>query len=154
MAQKYTTPDWLTIGQAAKYLGVSPDTLRRWERRGKIKCYRTPGGRRLYTQYDLESTIKLQPNIASFTHPVPKKTPSLPPTLPQSQMIEPSNKVLPQAPTFSSHPIISGKVVKPLLIAASSVLVIIIFSGLGKRVFTRIQATKEILKPVPETYLP
>lgn len=50
--------DWLSIGEAAKFLGVSRDTLRRWEKRGKIKSYRTPGGRRRYTMYDLELAMK------------------------------------------------------------------------------------------------
>ncbi|MBI2018939.1 MerR family DNA-binding transcriptional regulator [Candidatus Daviesbacteria bacterium] len=37
------------IGQAAKALGVSIDTLRRWEKAGKITATRTPGGTRLYS---------------------------------------------------------------------------------------------------------
>ena len=36
------------IGQAAKALGVSPSTLRRWERDGKITPLRTEGSHRLY----------------------------------------------------------------------------------------------------------
>ena len=36
------------IGPASKLMGVSPSTLRRWEREGKIKSHRTEGGHRLY----------------------------------------------------------------------------------------------------------
>ena len=36
------------IGEASKILGVSIDTLRRWEKAGKVKTIRTPGGTRLY----------------------------------------------------------------------------------------------------------
>src|SRR5689334_535752 len=48
----------LKIGQAAKLLGVSIDTLRRWEKTGKISTIRTPGGTRLYS---LESLKKVNP---------------------------------------------------------------------------------------------
>ena len=43
----------LTIGQAAEWLGVSTQTLRRWEREGRIEAaQRTPGGQR---RYDIKS---------------------------------------------------------------------------------------------------
>ena len=35
------------IGQAAELLGVSVDTLRRWEADGRLETVRTPGGQRL-----------------------------------------------------------------------------------------------------------
>ena len=42
----------LTIQQASELLGVSPQTLRRWEREGRgIAVQRTPGGQR---RYDIE----------------------------------------------------------------------------------------------------
>jgi len=48
---------WLSIGQAAKYLGLSRDTLRRWEKRGKVKAIRSPTNRRYYTQKLLDEVI-------------------------------------------------------------------------------------------------
>ena len=42
-------PAFTKIGEASKILGVSIDTLRRWEKAGKIKAVRTPGGTRLYS---------------------------------------------------------------------------------------------------------
>lgn len=40
------------IGKFADMLGVSVSTLRRWEREGKIKPERTPGGQRRYSETD------------------------------------------------------------------------------------------------------
>jgi MerR family transcriptional regulator/heat shock protein HspR len=43
-----------TIGFAAKKIGVSPETLRLYEREGLVLTYKTETGRRLYSQRDLE----------------------------------------------------------------------------------------------------
>ena len=43
----------LKVSDAAKYLGVSISTMHRWEREGKIKPSRTPGGQRRYETDDL-----------------------------------------------------------------------------------------------------
>ena len=40
-------PDTYRIGEAAGILGVRVETLRRWERDGKLATQRTPGGQRL-----------------------------------------------------------------------------------------------------------
>lgn len=37
----------LRLGQAAELLGVSPDTLRRWETEGRLATHRSSGGQRL-----------------------------------------------------------------------------------------------------------
>ncbi len=42
-----------TIGQAARLLGVSPDTLRRWADGGRLTTHRDEGGRRLIDGRDL-----------------------------------------------------------------------------------------------------
>lgn len=39
-----------TIGEMSNKLNVHPNTLRNWEREGKIKPERTPGGERRYTE--------------------------------------------------------------------------------------------------------
>ena len=36
----------LRIGQAAKFLYISTTSIRRWDKAGKIQCFRTPGGHR------------------------------------------------------------------------------------------------------------
>ena len=43
-----------TIGITAKKVGVSPETLRLYEREGLLLTHRTDTGRRLYSQKDLE----------------------------------------------------------------------------------------------------
>lgn len=49
---------WYTISEAAKYLGVSPDTLRRWEKAGKISApKRTAGGARRYSKDMLDQIL-------------------------------------------------------------------------------------------------
>lgn len=47
----------LNIEEASKFISVSKTTLRRWEKEGKIKSYRTPGGHRRYEQEDLLKVI-------------------------------------------------------------------------------------------------
>lgn len=42
-----------TIGQAARLLGVSPDTARRWADAGRVATHRDEGGRRLIDGGDL-----------------------------------------------------------------------------------------------------
>ena len=50
--------DFLQIKAAAKFLGVSPNTLRNWERSGKLTTYRHPiNGYRLYRKTDLETLL-------------------------------------------------------------------------------------------------
>lgn len=50
--------DFLTVGEAAGYLGVSRDTLRRWDRSGKLVARRHPMTEfRLYLTADLDSIL-------------------------------------------------------------------------------------------------
>jgi excisionase family DNA binding protein len=47
----------LTTNQLAKLLNVWPETLRRWEREGKLKPLRTPGGHRRYKESQIMALI-------------------------------------------------------------------------------------------------
>jgi excisionase family DNA binding protein len=50
---------YLTVGEAAKFLGVSASTLRNWDRAGKVKAVRHPvNAYRLYRREDLEALLK------------------------------------------------------------------------------------------------
>src|SRR5829696_9417994 len=44
----------LTLGEAATALGVSPDTLRRWDRAGKLRTVRDERNRRLVPRKEVE----------------------------------------------------------------------------------------------------
>lgn len=46
-----------TSSQAARYLGVSLATIRRWTDAGHIACYRTPGGQRRFSKDQLDGFI-------------------------------------------------------------------------------------------------
>lgn len=44
---------WLSVGDAAAYLGVSDSTLRAWADAGELPSHRTPGGHRRFSEADL-----------------------------------------------------------------------------------------------------
>ena len=50
-------PDWLTLGQAAKYLGVAQSTIRKWSDQGRVPAFYTPGGHRRYRRSDLDQFL-------------------------------------------------------------------------------------------------
>jgi excisionase family DNA binding protein len=49
--------DWLTLGQAAKYLGVAQSTIRKWSDGGRLPAFYTPGGHRRYRRADLDAFL-------------------------------------------------------------------------------------------------
>jgi excisionase family DNA binding protein len=46
-----------TSSQAARYLGVSLATVRRWTDAGHVSCYRTPGGQRRFSRAQLDDFV-------------------------------------------------------------------------------------------------
>ena len=57
----------ISIGKLAKELGVSKDTLRRWEAAGKISSERTPKGHRRYDLHRILSSSRFPQKM------IPKK---------------------------------------------------------------------------------
>jgi excisionase family DNA binding protein len=47
----------LTLGQAAKYLGVAQSTIRKWSDLGRVPAFYTPGGHRRYRRTDLDAFL-------------------------------------------------------------------------------------------------
>jgi excisionase family DNA binding protein len=59
-------PEWLTLGQAAKYLGVAQSTMRKWSDLGRVSAFYTPGGHRRYRRSDLDQFLdRSGPSAAS-----------------------------------------------------------------------------------------
>ncbi len=53
-------PGALTVGQAARTVGVSPSTLRLWERAGLVQTVRSRGGYRLYSAASLSLLKRIE----------------------------------------------------------------------------------------------
>jgi excisionase family DNA binding protein len=49
--------EWLTLGQAARFLGVAQSTIRKWSDAGRVPAFYTPGGHRRYRRSDLETFL-------------------------------------------------------------------------------------------------
>jgi excisionase family DNA binding protein len=49
--------EWMTLGQAATFLGVAQSTIRKWSDHGRVPTFYTPGGHRRYRRGDLEAFI-------------------------------------------------------------------------------------------------
>ena len=56
----------LKIHEAMDYLKVSKATLHRWDKTGKLKATRTPGGHRRYRLSDLENIVS--PSTKHYTY--------------------------------------------------------------------------------------
>jgi excisionase family DNA binding protein len=50
--------EWLTLGEAARFLGVAQSTIRKWSDGGRVPAFYTPGGHRRYRRADLEAFLQ------------------------------------------------------------------------------------------------
>jgi len=102
-----------TIGQAAKKIGVSIQTLRRWEKQNKTKFKRNQSGHRIFTPQDIRVGKELKKESSSLLPPpspilgLPSGLPGQPAGLP---LIPTSPK---QAPAIIPPPPISPQLSKP-----------------------------------------
>lgn len=58
-------PEYLPIGAVAAMFSVSLDTLRRWDKQGRLTALRTPTGQRRYRREDVESLLVERQSVAS-----------------------------------------------------------------------------------------
>ena len=49
--------EWLTLGQAAAFLGAAQSTVRKWADGGRLPAFYTPGGHRRFRRGDLEAFL-------------------------------------------------------------------------------------------------
>lgn len=69
----FSFDEYLSIGKAAEILSVTNETLRNWDRSGKLKPVRHPvNSYRLYKRADLEALVGLITQDHS-SRPLPKK---------------------------------------------------------------------------------
>lgn len=62
--------EWLTLGQAAKYLGVAQSTLRKWCDAKRVPAFTTPGSHRRFRRGDLDEFVD-QSRLGSRSRPGP-----------------------------------------------------------------------------------
>ena len=55
--------NFLSIGKAANYLGVSIDTLRRWDKEGKINSQRIDGKNRFFSLSEIQNVKEKNNNL-------------------------------------------------------------------------------------------
>ncbi|SRR5579871_5691224 len=56
-SSRHGEAEWLTLGQAARFLGVAQSTIRKWSDQGRVPAFYTPGGHRRYRRADLEAFL-------------------------------------------------------------------------------------------------
>jgi excisionase family DNA binding protein len=59
---KQTGDDLLSSGQAAAAIGISRDTLKRYEEQGRISSLRLPNNHRRYRRRDVEALLRTHPD--------------------------------------------------------------------------------------------
>jgi excisionase family DNA binding protein len=58
MSDRRSTRMGLTASEAARHLGVSISTIRRWSDAGHLSGYRTPGGQRRFSEEQLDAFLE------------------------------------------------------------------------------------------------
>ena len=53
-----SAPQWLTLSEAADFLGIHFSTMRSWADKGEIRVFRTPGGHRRFSAADLRRFLE------------------------------------------------------------------------------------------------
>ncbi len=153
---KVITKHWLTIEEASKYLGVSQDTLRRWEKKGRLLPRRTMGGHRRYRRKQLEEILR-QPFLPVQHY----KTTSY--QKKRYQKLS-NNIAVPPTPTILNHQsttisinkqqniIDNLKHILPTLLIAIAIISLLIGSFILLNIATTTsQSEEQLISPLPQT---
>lgn len=65
MPDRTDLPQRVSIGDAARILGVSVDTMRRWDKTGELPAVRTAGKQRRYLVSDIDAFLAQHTRNAS-----------------------------------------------------------------------------------------
>lgn len=84
----------LSIGEAANYLGISIDTLRRWGKKEKIETYRSPGGHRYYKKSDLDNLFGTR---YERTEPTIRRASAIEEIKPETEKPDVAEEIIPPA---------------------------------------------------------
>ena len=82
--------NWLNISEASTFLGISKDTLRRWEKHGKLLPRRTAGRHRRYHKQELEKLLNQSYVVSAKASKLVPPTISIPTSSPHPSLVEPS----------------------------------------------------------------
>src|SRR5882672_11400947 len=90
----------LSVGAVASRAGVTADTVRLWEREGRLRAARTPGGQRRFREEDVDALLGVGEDSRSgrtkIVRPVgPVKPDRLPSTTQADDRPEPATPVDP-----------------------------------------------------------
>jgi molybdopterin-binding protein len=69
--------DMYSVGEAARVLGVSIDTIRRWDRTGKLETRRDASNRRLVPAAEVERLRRPSPHALSARNQLPARVTSV-----------------------------------------------------------------------------
>jgi len=58
MLERQTPPEYLTASEAAAYFHVSPKTIGRWAKEGRLPYLKTMGGHRRFRADDLQAIVE------------------------------------------------------------------------------------------------
>ena len=109
-------PTKLTISQAAQQIGVHPETLRRWEREGKVEAERTQGGQRRFTSEHIEDIVSEVPTPSMSAKdalpPIPAEDKKV--VVAETPSPSPEAKLAPSGPSPKPVPVRSMKHYRPI----------------------------------------